>query len=190
MHVRTTAILAIAGATIALGALAAEGSVDGPEAGLTGGFGETTCHGCHFDNPLNDPVGELRLDGVPDSYTPGEQYLITVTVRRIGLSRGGFQLTARESGINMASGSNAGVLRPTDAAAQTIADGRGVTYLQHTRAGAEPSEAGLARWTFEWAAPAEGVPVVFHVAANAANGDDSPLGDFVYTAEATSTPGP
>jgi hypothetical protein len=37
------------------------------------------------------------------------------------------------------------------------------------------------RWLFRWTAPSEsGGPVVFHVAANAANFDDSPLGDFIY----------
>jgi hypothetical protein len=38
------------------------------------------------------------------------------------------------------------------------------------------------RWTFRWTAPADapGRAVVFHVAANAANDDDSPLGDFIY----------
>jgi hypothetical protein len=31
--------------------------------------------------------------------------------------------------------------------------------------------------------------VVFHVAANAANGDDSALGDFIYTTEARTSHG-
>jgi hypothetical protein len=40
-----------------------------------------------------------------------------------------------------------------------------------------------------WTAPEEARwPVAAHVAANAANDDDSPLGDFVYTTAAGSRP--
>lgn len=34
-----------------------------------------------------------------------------------------------------------------------------------------------------WRAPEGLGSVVFHIAANAANGDDSPLDDFIYTRE-------
>ena len=29
---------------------------------------DETCHKCHFENDLNDPVGSLGLDGVPENY--------------------------------------------------------------------------------------------------------------------------
>jgi hypothetical protein len=44
-------------------------------------------------------------------------------------------------------------------------------------------------WTVEWEAPPAGGAVIFHAAANAANDDSSPLGDFIYTVEARATPG-
>ena len=57
-----------------------------------------------------------------------------------------------------------------------------VAYVEHTQAGtALRGDAG--RWTVGWTAPAgnaRGV-VEFDVAGNAANDDDSPLGDFIYT---------
>jgi hypothetical protein len=168
--------------------LALHASVAGVEPARTGGFGEMTCQQCHWENPLNDPAGQIVVAGVPDAYTPGEQYLITVTLARPDLRRAGFQMAAREDGINMNAGSNAGTLRPTDELATAVqGSSKNTTYVQHTEAGTKVSPAGTARWTVEWTAPeAAGVPVVFHVAANAANDDSSPLGDFIYTATASS----
>jgi hypothetical protein len=55
----------------------------------------------------------------------------------------------------------------------------GVEYIQHTRAGAELVD-GVGQWVFDWVAPDEDVAVVLHIAANSANGDDSPLEDLIY----------
>jgi hypothetical protein len=60
---------------------------------------------------------------------------------------------------------------------------RRVTYLQHTDDGTIlDGGAGGRRWWFRWTAP-ERVQgdVVIHVAGNAANDDNSPFGDFIYT---------
>jgi hypothetical protein len=149
----------------------------------TGGFGEMTCQQCHWENPLNEPSGRLVLEGIPESYTPGEQYLITVTLARPGLGRGGFQLSAREDVMAMNAGRDAGTLAAVDTLAQTVQDeAKRVTYAQHTRPGSMPSAAGAAKWTVRWTAPDSRVNVVFNVAANASNDDASPLGDYIYTA--------
>ena len=169
--------------------LALHASASDVEPARTGGFGEMTCQQCHWENPLNDPAGRIEVTGIPDTYTPGEQYLITVTVARPDLRRAGFQMAAREDGINMSAGSDAGTLRAMDELARTVrGEAAGVTYVQHTEAGtAVKPEGTAAAWTIEWTAPeSPGVPVLFHVAANAANDDASPLGDFIYTATARS----
>ena len=57
-------------------------------------------------------------------------------------------------------------------------------YVQQVARGAEVGDPELATWSFQWTAPSDAAgPVVFHAAANSANGDNSPLGDLVYTAE-------
>jgi hypothetical protein len=182
--------LALGAGAAVLGALplALHASGAGVEPARTGGFGEMTCQQCHWENTLNDPAGRIAVAGLPDAYTPGEQYLITVTLARPDLRRAGFQMAAREDGINMSAGSNAGTLRPTDELTTAVQAGaKGTTYIQHTEPGTTISSAGTARWTVEWTAPeSAGVPVVFHVAANAANDDSSPLGDFIYTTTASS----
>lgn len=142
-----------------------------------------TCQQCHWENPLNEPSGRLTIEGLPDSYTPGEQYLITVTLARPGLMRGGFQLSAREDEMAMNAGKDAGSLRAVDMLAQTVQDdAKRVTYAQHTRVGSDVSTPGVSKWQVQWTAPDARVRVIFHVAANASNDDASPLGDYIYTA--------
>jgi hypothetical protein len=160
---------------------------EGPYPNVTGGFGEQSCHLCHLDNPINAPGGSLTLDGVPAAYAPGEAYDITVTIRREGLRRGGFEIAARfASGPRK--GRQAGTWRPLDARVQLIpgaVDG-GLTFVQHNLAGSLTSTRGSNTWTIEWIAPAAVAPVQFNVAANASNNDDSPLGDYIYLRSARS----
>jgi hypothetical protein len=152
----------------------------------TGGFGEATCQECHWENPLNDPAGQLKLDGIPEGYTAGARYLITLTLTRPDVGRAGFQLAARAGGPGPGAGASAGTVEGIDAAVQRVT-AQGVVYLQHAEDGSEIRTPGSASWKFAWTAPDRG-PVVFHVAANAANGDDSPLGDHIYTATVNSRP--
>lgn len=159
-------------------------SASGPVPARTGGFGEMTCHQCHWDNPLNDTPGRISLSGVPDTYTPGERYLITVAIAHPELVKGGFQMSARFD-----DGTNAGGFRSADELTEPIPDDGGrITYIQHTSKGSVAAAQGESRWRVEWTAPASGGAVVFHVAGNASNGDASPLGDFIYTTSATSRP--
>ena len=184
---RARVILMVAATfTVSLVGLAFMPFVEGPVPARTGGFGEMTCLECHWDNPLNDPQGRLALSGTPTAYMPGARYSIIVDLTRPGLVFGGFQLSARFDGGSSA-GTNAGVLRPVDELTERVADETGrITYVQHTKAGSTGVKPGAARWTVERTAPAGDAPVIFHAAGNAANGDASPLGDFIYTTTASS----
>lgn len=162
---------------------------NGPPAASTGGFGERSCHACHQDNPLNDPGGSLRIAGVPDAYTPGHTYRLTVTLAREGMERGGFQISARfASGENK--GKQGGVWNLLDSRARKIAsdDDPALEFVQHTAAGTRAPAPGSNSWSVEWKAPASAAPVQFHAAGNASNDDDSALGDFIYVTELTSAP--
>jgi len=175
---------------------------EGPLPGFTGGFGEPTCHACHFDAPEEPAAGELVLSGVPDAYRPGAEYAVTVTVRDRRLERAGFQLSARFAGDGGAAGRQAGRLlaaRPREERREgsgaepriAIVEHRqpSVLYARQTRAGSEPTAVQEAAWTVTWIAPEEPAgPVLFHAAANAANDDDSELGDVIHLATATSRP--
>jgi len=184
----SAAALAISAATLAAPALLVAFQ-EGPLPAHTGGFGEPTCHACHFDNPVNDPTGTLDLAGVPDSYTPGEAYPLTVRLARPGAGRAGFQLSVRFAD-GPARGRQAGRLEPAGAGLQIVtANETGVQYLTHAESGTRPDAAGTASWRLRWVAPDARVgPVVFHVAANSGNDDQSPLGDHIYTIERRTLP--
>src|SRR5438552_17387614 len=91
--------------------LAASAFKEGPYPNVTGGFGEQSCHLCHLDNPVNAPGGSVTLDGVPRAYTPAQKYIITVTIQREGLRRGGFEIAARCT-TGKLHGKQAGAWRP------------------------------------------------------------------------------
>ncbi len=161
---------------------------DAPPVGHTGGFGEPTCATCHFDGDLNDPAGKLVLTGVPAAYSPGTTYTLTLTLTRPGLEAGGFQLTARYA-TGEEAGRAAGELTPVDnGVGVTVDPASGVSYVHHRPAGTVPAAPGTMRWQIEWTAPAGGGPVVFHAAANASDGDQSPFGDWIYTTSEETQP--
>ena len=158
---------------------------------MTGGFGEPTCQKCHWDNGLNEPPGSLTVAGIPSSYTPGRRYPITITLRRPDMTRGGFEMSARFAGGRVAGQQAGGLTAPDPARMKVIqSDDRKLRFIQHTKAGATADPAGALRWMVEWQAPDKpSDAVIFHVAANASNADDSPLGDYIYTAQRRSAPG-
>ena len=160
---------------------------EGPPPGHTGGFGEPTCRQCHSDGGLNEPGGDLSIAAAPTTYEPGRTYQLEVMLRRAGMLRAGFQLAARFAD----DGAPAGVLTPVDARTRVIWDTlTRVGYIEHTAAGtALAGDAG--RWLVRWTAPSTArAAVSFNVAGNAANDDDSPLGDFIYTAALRVAPAP
>ena len=151
--------------------------LDQPPPARTGGFGEQTCQECHWGT-LNDPAGSLTLEGLPESYAPAHKYSLKVTVQHPDLGRGGFQLSARHS----QTGEQAGHLRPLDESVEILKESNSqVEYAVHTRTATRPAAAGTTSWSLIWEAPPASHPVAFHLAANAGNYDDSPLGDSIYT---------
>lgn len=165
-------------AALALLPVAVVAYKDGPPPNMTGGFGGETCHMCHNDDPLNAPGGSLRVTGVPEAYTPGQSYRLTVALAREGLYTAGFQMTART-----AAGATAGSWRVLDERASVAG-----AFVQHTSKGTRVPSDGENRWEVEWTAPDRGAgEIVFNAAGNASNDDASALGDFIYTVELRST---
>jgi hypothetical protein len=137
----------------------------------------STCNqgGCHNSFVLNSGGGTLSLSGVPfnnNNYTPGQTYDLTVNLRHVGKSRWGFELTALDSNNN-----RAGTIIVTDSTNTQLSD----KYLKHRLSGAFFNPDQSPGWNFQWKAPSSGIPVIFYVAGNAANGDGSNGGDQIYS---------
>lgn len=153
---------------------------EGPPLGHTGGFGEPTCHACHDELELDaDGSGQLELSGLPERYESGETYLLTVVLASDGMERAGFEAAVRFTG-SPPPGLQAGTLAAVDERTQVSYLGlTPVYYVRQTEAGSQGG--AVVSWTFTWTAPLSGGPVTVHLAANSANGDNSPLGDFILT---------
>jgi hypothetical protein len=177
----TAAVLASAMRLIASPAYA-----EGAPPGFSGGFKEDSCHACHFHEELNSGGGRVTIEGVPASFEAGRRYTLIVTLTRAGMKRAGFQLAARFKD----SGAQAGALTPGSSEEErvTVESQGGIQYAGQKKAGSSVSAADDTRWTVEWTAPERGGPVIVQVSANAADGNGSADGDFVYTAASESSP--
>ncbi|MEL7833114.1 choice-of-anchor V domain-containing protein [Fodinibius sp. Rm-B-1B1-1] len=147
---------------------------------FTGGFGEETCRSCHFDYDLNPGGGSLSLSGIPEKLLEGETVEIKIKVEHDELGAAGFQLSARYE-----DGSQAGEFMIEDDRlmfSDAVPDS--LQYVQHSSEGTKPSQENKNSWTVRWAVPdnPKGF-VIFNIAANAANGDQSEFGDYIYTRE-------
>lgn len=177
------AILMLAGVVAALPALR---TADGPPPGFSGGFGEPSCAACHFDNDVNAFGGRVLVEGLPDAYEAGKEYVLTVRLEAGGTAVAGFEVTARFS-EGASRERNAGILRSLDQRS-AVTDSAGISYLHHTRAGSVATDDTGSSWALQWIAPKEGGAVTINVAANSGNADSSPLGDLVFTTEVTLPP--
>lgn len=160
----------------------------GPPAGRTGAPGERTCNdfGCHSSFALNSGSGKLSIE-VPPNYVPGQTYRIKVTLQQTGQRRWGFEATVKKEGKNERGGEIKIVnSQLTQFAVGGPSGASAPQYIEHTDDGTfEGTTNGPVSWEFDWVAPPAGTGnVVFYVAGNAANGNGSNSGDYIYTTRA------
>ncbi len=159
---------------------------EGAPAGFSGGFNEQSCHACHFHADVDSGPGRVTITGVPDRFAAGERYPIVVTLTQAGMKLGGFQLTTRFKH----DGAQAGTLAPApgeeDRIGIDVQDD--IQYANQRRNGAAIAASDTTMWSLVWTAPETASPVVFHVAANAADADDTAEGDYIHTAAADLIP--
>ncbi|MBZ2185197.1 MAG: hypothetical protein K7J46_10835 [Bryobacter sp.] len=155
--------------------------------------GGQDCSACHRTSAANsDSRGFVRINAV--NYTPGQRQTIRVQVFHPEASRWGFQLTAR-----LASNENnkAGTLTP-NSLVQVNCDpsgnapcGNDREFATHLAPATTQGASGLATFSVEWTAPAEGSgDVVLYAAGNAADNGGSNAGDRIYTTSLRLSPAP
>src|SRR6185312_9113023 len=168
-------VMALVGGSAAVAAFP-----DGPPVARTGGFGEASCSTCHIGIGLNLDGPGLVLDSLPKRYEPGATYQLAVRLSRPTMRRAGFQIAVRFANGKDA-GKQAGVLTSLDSLTRvSVFLAKEIQYLSHTKPGTVLTHPASARWVFRWTAPQTGGTVMFNLAANAANGDESPSGDAIY----------
>src|SRR5262245_52758469 len=167
----------------------------GPPASRTGApalgtfAAEGVCVQCHTSFALNSGPGILTISGLPATYTPNQEVTVTITLNQSSRVLYGFEATFLDD-----QGQKAGNITATDTSRTQIVNGSGNfagrQYIEHTSAGTTPNGTDQNSWTFKWTAPAQSVGrVTIYVAGNAANGNGSNQGDFIYTKNASMQPG-
>lgn len=127
------------------------------------------CATCHFDGePVHDsPL--LRIEGLPEHPAPGKAYELTIHFDDPAAVAAGFQLIA-EAGDDQA-----GSITSVEANLEFIDSA--------IRSTVPKKNGGAVAWTVKWQAPSIIRRAIhFFVAAAAANGDQSPLGDTIHFA--------
>ncbi len=161
-----------------------------PPLAHTGGWGEPTCRACHSDSELNSPDVRLDVDGFPEQYIPGQTYTIVISIAGAGQISAGFQASTRYAD-GPSTGLQAGRLEGLNDRVRIRTDTIAlVQYAHHTEAGAQLVGEERGAWTILWRAPEVEQDVLLNVAANSANGDDSPIGDLINTLEKRSAASP
>ena len=146
--------------------------------------GGTNCSACHrtFAPANSDPRGSVTITASP--YTPGVKQTIMVAVSHPTQKRWGFQLIARlGSDETQQAGrfSTSSVVRVRCTNTQDAPCNGAPEYAEHSDA---PVTAVGAGYTFQidWTPPAtDAGEIHFYAAGNAANGDGTFIGDYIYT---------
>jgi hypothetical protein len=158
-------VIIFAGTAFALDA--ARAFPDGAPWGAANPAAEQNCATCHFGD---DPVREseaLIIVGLPGQPEPGAIYELEINFEDPATVTSGFQLIA------MAAEQQAGTF---------ISSAAGVEFIGASIRSTEPIKSdGRVSWAVEWHAPAViAPPIIFYVAASAANDDGSPFGDTIH----------
>ncbi|MBL7923696.1 MAG: hypothetical protein JNL88_05820 [Bacteroidia bacterium] len=149
-------------------------------AGKTGSPGEPTCVDCHSDFALNSGGGSISIGNTGMNnwqYVPGQTYPITVTVSHQGSSLFGLGLECLTSSNNNAG--TFGIVNSSTQLMTRLVAGVSRINVVHTLNGGTGTNSKT--FTFNWTAPPAGTGnVTFYFTGNAANGDDSTGGDYIY----------
>ncbi|MBN4062345.1 MAG: hypothetical protein COA57_10660 [Flavobacteriales bacterium] len=145
-----------------------------PPKGHTGAPGDKglTCANKSCHAVTAKPVNGWITTTIPDSgYKPNSTYSISVTAHEQDRQTFGFQLSAQ---------SQQGELQGEfilNKSVKLSGKGKYISHHSESNSGIESKT-----WTFDWIAPNTGtVEVTFYGAFNAANGDNTPDGDNIYT---------
>lgn len=149
----------------------------GAPTATSGAPGETSCAagGCH-NSWENSGPGSLTININPDNYVPGTVHSISVSIIDTSKVKYGFQLTGvDQNGKTVGSFTSTGGL--------LVQPGFEKQYVGHQGAGTNSS------WSILWHAPANAVgEITFYASGNAADGDQTPNGDNIYTTQLTVKP--
>lgn len=140
---------------------------DGAPWGAANPAAEQHCAICHFGADAVHDSAALRIDGLPSKPVPGSCYELKISFDDPAIVIAGFQLLARareqDAGTFSSDASETEFVGSAIRSTAAVINNNGVY------------------WEIKWRAPERiMLPIVFHVAASAANDDGSPFGDTIH----------
>jgi len=153
--------------------------------------GGVTCVVCHktYVTANSDPRGSVRITASP--YTPGVKQTLQVTINHPLQQRWGFELIARlASDPTQQAGtfSTNSLVRVRCSTGVDAPCNGALEFAEHNNAQFTAVGAGYT-YSVDWTPPATAVgDIVLYAAGNAANGDGTDNGDWIYTTNATVSP--
>jgi uncharacterized protein (TIGR03437 family) len=179
--VRTLQALAAGAIPITLLAFSTGPPIMRTGAAVDGGL---ACTQCHISFALNDDTGgSVVIRANP--YTPGVKQLIEVQVNHPTAMRFGFQLTARAVSDETQQAGTFTVddnIRVRCAPTGDAPCNGALEFAEHKQPTTNAGNPGPRTFIIEWTPPATDVgPVVMYAAGNAANNNNAPTGDHIYT---------
>ena len=165
-----------------------------PVSGVPGENNGGTCVNCHTTfRPVNsDPRGKLEILVDSMTYTPGVTKKIRVRIEHPDGARWGFQMTPRIAS-NVLRGAGSWVANSTVqikcGTALTSAPCAGEPepqFVEHNSASTRAGTRDGVEWEIEWTPPSNEVgDVIIYASGNAANNNNLPTGDYIYTTSIT-----
>jgi hypothetical protein len=160
-------------------------NVSNPPLSLTGAPGEGTCVNCHLGS-LNSGTGSVSMALINSAAEPVTQlepdrtYVVWIFANQEFTRKFGFQLTAVDE-----KGARVGTFVADEEAYQIregSVGGQMRQYVNHIPASTSVEVQDNQNWLVGWKAPSK-LParVKFYVSVNAANSNNQPTGDFIYT---------
>lgn len=146
---------------------AARAFPDGAPWGAANPTAEQNCSTCHFDDAPVHKSDMLNIDGLPGHPEPGATYDLEINFEDPKTVIAGFQLIAQ------AADQQAGTF---------VSSAAGIEFVGASIRSTEPIKGNeRVSWAVTWRAPeAISTPIIFLVAASAANDDGSPFGDKIH----------
>lgn len=167
------------------------GFAEGPPILRTGAAvdGGQNCTLCHNSFPANDDSGGSVIIRA-NPYTPGVKQIVEVQVSHPTAARWGFQLTARLASDETQQAGTFTVddnIRVRCAPSGADAPCRGaLEFAEHKPPSTNAGAPGPRTFLVEWTPPATDLGAVnFYAAGNAANNNNAPSGDHIYTTHAS-----
>ena len=186
MKNKTIYILAVMISTLVLASYSVY-KTSGAHPGSTGAPGDLTCaqSGCHVTATVTQDTGvvnTLLFTSTDTTYTPGNNYTLTLQVSKAAIQKFGFELVALKDSTNTNIGTFTAIETTRTQKINHLASPGDTRFsMTHKTAGTTTSTPGAIQWKMRWTAPSTNVgTITFWYTTNCTNNNGLNTGDQLF----------